>query len=73
MQMKTTKRYHLIPARKIPPHTSQNGYHPKKEKKKFQAINSREGVGRREPTYTVDGNGIVNWYSLYEEQYRGAL
>ena len=35
MQMKTTKRYHLIPARKIPPHTSQNGYHPKKEKKKI--------------------------------------
>ena len=51
MQVKTTKRYHLIPARMA--------IIQKKKKKKIQAINSGEGVGRREPSYTVDGN--VSW------------
>ena len=60
MQIKTTKRYHLIPAR-MPV--------IQKKEKKIQAINSGEGMGRREPSYTVDGNGNVNWYSLYEVQY----
>ena len=36
-----------------------------------QIINAGEGVERREPAYTGDGN--VNWYSLYGEQYTGSL
>ena len=34
-------------------------------------INAREGVERREPSYTVGGN--VNRYSRYGEQYGGSL
>ena len=33
--------------------------------------NAREGVGKREPPYTVGGN--VNWYNHYGEQYGGSL
>ena len=44
-----------------------------KKKKKIEAINSGEDVGRRESSYTVDGNGNVNSFNLYEEQYRSAL
>ena len=36
-----------------------------------QITNAGEGVERREPAYTGDGN--VNWCSLYGEQYRGSL
>ena len=35
----------------VPSHTSQNGCYPS-----LQAINSGEGVGQREPSYTVGGN-----------------
>ena len=31
--------------------------------KTVQKINAREGMEKREPSYTVDGN--VNWYSHY--------
>ena len=49
----------------ISPHTSQNGYHKKK------STNAGEGVERRGPSYTVDGN--VNWCSLYGEQQGGSF
>ena len=37
--------------------------------KTIQTINDREGVERRELSYTAGGN--VNWYSHYGEQYGG--
>ena len=55
MQIKTT------------PHTTQNGHH----QKNLQTINAGEGVEKREPSCTVDGN--VNWYSHYGKQYGGSL
>ena len=39
--------------------------------KNLQTINAGEGVEKREPSYSVDGN--VNWYSHYGEQYGGSL
>ena len=57
MQIKTTMRYDLTPARMAITKTSTN--------------NAREGVERREVSYTVGRN--VNWYSHYEEQYGGSL
>ena len=33
----------------------------------LQTINAGEGVMKREPSHTFDGN--VNWYSCYGEQY----
>ena len=39
--------------------------------KYLQTINAGEGVGKRQPSYTVGGN--VNWYSYYGEQYGGSL
>ena len=39
--------------------------------KSLQTINARDGVEKREPTYTVGGNG--NWYNHYGEQYGGSL
>ena len=33
--------------------------------------NAGEGVEKREPPYTVDGN--VNWYNDYGKQYGGSL
>ena len=36
-----------------------------------QAINTGEGVEKREPSYTVGEN--VNWYSHYREQYGGLV
>ena len=53
-------RYHLIPIRMV-----------NIKKKKLQTINAGEGVERREPSYTVDGN--VNWYSHHGEQSSGPL
>ena len=38
--------------------------------KNLQTINDGEGVEKREPSCTVDGN--VNWYSHYGEQYGGS-
>ena len=57
MQIKTTMRYDLTPARMAITKTSTN--------------NAREGVERREVSYTVGRN--VNWYSHYGEQYRDSL
>ena len=39
--------------------------------KNLQTVNAGEGVGKREPSYTVGGN--VNWYSHYGGQYGGSL
>ena len=57
MQIKT------INTMRLSPHTSQNGHH----QKNLHTVNAREGVEKREPSYTVGGN--VNWYSHYGEQY----
>ena len=57
MQIKTTMRYDLTPARMAITKTSTN--------------NAREGVERREVSYTVGRN--VNWYSHYGEQYGSSL
>ena len=35
--------------------------------KSLQTINAREGVEKREPSYTLIGN--ANWYIHYEEEY----
>ena len=43
----------------------------KKKKKNPQTINAGEGVEKREPSYTVDGD--VNWQNGYGEQYGSAL
>ena len=56
MQIKTTVWYHI----------NQDGHHPKVYK-----LNAGEGVMKREPSHTFDGN--VNWYSRYGEQYGGSL
>ena len=37
----------------------------------LQITNAREGVEKREPSYTVGGN--VNWCSHYGKQYGGSL
>ena len=58
MQIKTTVRYHLISAECL-------------SSKNLQTTNAGEGVERRVPSYTVDGN--VNWDSHYGEQYGGSL
>ena len=42
-QIKTTMRYHFMPVRMA-------------RSKSLQAINAREGVEKREPSYTVGGN-----------------
>ena len=38
--------------------------------KNLQIKSAGEGVGKREPSYTVGGN--VNWYNHYGKQYEGA-
>ena len=53
MQIKTTMRYHFTPVRWL-------------RSKSLQAINTGEGVEKREPSYTVGGN--ANSYSHYGEQ-----
>ena len=53
MQIKTTVRYYLMLVR-MP------------AIKNLQTINAGEGVEKRAPSYTVDGN--ANWYSRYGEQ-----
>ena len=58
MQIKTTLRYCLTPARWL---SSQDP----------QMINAGEGVERWEPSNTIGGN--VNWYSHYGYQYEGFL
>ena len=59
MHIKTTIRYHLTTARMAV------------IKKNSQTINAREGVERREPSYTVGRN--VSWYSHCGEQCGGSL
>ena len=54
MQIKTTMRYHLMPARMAANKSLQT------------IINAGEGVEKREPSYTVGGN--ANYYSHYGEQ-----
>ena len=56
MQIKTTMRYHLTPFRMAIINKSTNH-------------NAREGVEKRESSFTVGGN--VNWYNHYGEQYGG--
>ena len=46
-------------------HTGQYGHH----QKNLQTINAREGVEKKESSYT----GNVNWYSHYGEQYGESL
>jgi len=60
LQIKTTLRHPLTPARMAI-----------NKKKTPQTLSPREGVGRRESSYTVGGN--VNWYSHYREQCGGSL
>ena len=59
IQIKTTMRYHLTPARIAI------------IKKYPQTISVGEGMERREPSYTVGGN--VNWYSHCGEQHGDSL
>ena len=47
MQIKTNQN-----ANKLPPYTSQNGYH----QKGLQTINPGESVEKREPSYVAVGN-----------------
>ena len=54
MQIKTTVRYHLTPARMA-------------IIKILQTINTGEGVEKRKLSYAVGGN--VNWYNHYGKQY----
>ena len=58
MQNKTTMRYHLTLVRMA-------------IIKNLQTVNAGEGVGKRKPSYAVDGN--VNWYNRYGEHYGGSL
>ena len=51
----------------IPSHAGPNGHN----QKVYKTINTREGVEKRKPSYTVGGN--VNWYTHYEEQYGASL
>ena len=53
MQIKTTMRYHLMPIRMAAIRTA------------IKKKNAREGVEKKEPSYTVGEN--VNWYSHYGE------
>ena len=39
--------------------------------KSLQMINAGEGMERRKPSYTIDGD--VNWQSHYGEQYGDSL
>ena len=54
----TWQKHHLTPVRMA-------------SSKRLQVINAGEGVGKREPSYTVSGN--VNWYSHYWKQYGGSF
>ena len=37
---------------------------------KKSTINVREGIERREPSYTIDGN--ISWYSYYGKWHGGS-
>ena len=51
----------------VSPYTCQNGPH----QKNLQTLSAWEGVEKREPSYTIDGN--VNWYSHYGELFEVSL
>ena len=57
MQVKTTMRYHLTPARLA-------------IIKKSTSNNAREDMEKKEHFYTV--SGTVNWYNHYGKQYGGS-
>ena len=57
MQIKTTMRYHFTQVR-MP------------SLKSLQITNAREGVEKKESSYTVGGN--ISWYSHYGKQYGGS-
>ena len=44
---------------------------PNSHPQSLQTANAREGVDKREPSYSVGGN--VNWYSQYGKQYDSSL
>ena len=56
LRIKTTMRYLVIPV--------------KMAIIKKSTINVREGVERREPSYTIDGN--ISWYSHYGKWHGGS-
>ena len=56
MRIKTSMRYQLIPV--------------KMAIIKKSTINVREGIERREPSYTIDGN--ISWYSYYGKWHGGS-
>ena len=58
VQIKTTVRYCLTPVRMA-------------AIKSLQAVNTAEGVGKREPSHTA--GATVNWYSPSGEHYEGSL
>lgn len=58
MQVKTTMRYHLTPARMSIINKSTNN-------------KCQRGFEKREASYTGAGN--VSWYNDYGKQYRGSL
>ena len=51
----------------VSPHTGQNSHH----QKYLWTINAGEGMKKREPSCSVNGN--VSWYSHYGERYGGSL
>ena len=61
------QRYASQNYNEVSPHISQNGHN----KKDLQTINAREGMEKREPSYTADMH--VSWYSYYGEQYGDPL
>ena len=40
--------------------------------KTLKITNVGEDIEKREPSYTVDGNLLISWYSHYAEQYGGS-
>ena len=52
---------------RLSPHTSQNDH----QSKSLQTVNAKEGVEKKEPSYTVDGN--VSLCNYYGEQHGNAL
>ena len=52
-------------------HNIVNQLYFNKKLKSLQIINAEEGMGKKEPSYTVGGN--ANWYSHCKEQYGGSL
>ena len=62
MQIKTTVRYHLIGEKGL----IDRWWTEWPSSKNLQTVNAREGVEKREPSFTV--GGYVNWYSHHGVQ-----